>query len=99
MNIFDLPQLPLSDEFSEFLVKNDYVSIERIISCGNSTDWFDQTLNEFVILLQGCAVIEYENGDKIDMAKGDTLFLPAHITHRVAFSSENPPCIWICVFW
>lgn len=99
MNIFDFPQIPISSEVSEILIKNENVTIERIVSCGNTTDWYDQTENEFVILLQGKAIIEYETGEKINIKKGDTVYLPAHLKHRVAYTSKKPPCIWICMFW
>ena len=99
MNIFDFPQIPISSEVSEILIKNENVTIERIVSCGNTTDWYDQAQNEFVILLQGKAIIEYETGEKINIKKGDTVYLPAHLKHRVAYTSKKPPCIWICMFW
>lgn len=43
-----------------YLVKE--FRIERIISTGQISDWFDQADNELVMLLQGSAKIEYETG-------------------------------------
>ena len=50
------------------------------------------------MLIQGAAVLEYENGEKIQLKAGDHLLIPAHSRHRVDFTSEDPPCIWIAVF-
>ena len=100
VNIFDLPQIDdMSVEISDILIKSENVTVERIISRGNTTDWYDQIQNEYVILLQGKAVIEHENGEKINIKKGGTLYLPARLKHRVAYTSSKPPCIWICIFW
>ena len=101
MNIFDIPNLPSTEELTEILVQSKNARIERIISTGQvspSGFWYDQEENEFVMLLQGEAVIEYENGS-IKLKAGDTLIIPAHQKHRVDFTSIEPACIWLCVFY
>ena len=100
-NIFDLPE-PLPDEevFND-LVPAKGVKIERIISNGQTTpagEWYDQNCDEWVLLIQGVAVLEYENGEKVGLNAGDHILIPAHCRHRVDFTSEDPPCIWIAVF-
>ena len=101
INIFDLPQ-PLPDhEVIDDLITAEDVRIERIVSSGQTTDtgeWYDQDRDEWVLLIQGVAVLEYENGEKLRLNAGDHLLIPAHRRHRVDFTSENPPCIWITVF-
>lgn len=99
MNIFDLPVLPLADELITVLAANENVRIERIVSTGQVSDWYDQDKSEFVILLEGKAKLEYENGRIIELKKGDTLFLKPREKHRVCFTSSQPPCIWLCVFF
>ena len=42
MNIFDLPKLPLPEEMTTVLAENGSVCIERIISTGQTSDWYDQ---------------------------------------------------------
>lgn len=100
-NIFDLPE-PLSDEeIFDDLIPAKGVKIERIISNGQTTpegEWYDQDLDEWVVLIQGEAELEYENGGKVRLIAGDHVLIPAHIRHRVAYTSEDPPCIWIAVF-
>ena len=99
MNIFDLPELPLTEEMMTVLAAGDCVRIERIISTGQVSDWYDQTETEFVVLLDGSAMIEYENGRVVEMKKGDTLLIKPHEKHRVRFTSSTTPCIWLCVFY
>ena len=99
INIFEMPPLPLTEEATTILTENENVRIERIISAGQVSGWYDQTETEFVILLEGSAVIEYENGKNIAMSKGGTLLIRPHERHRVSYTSSEPPCVWICVFY
>jgi len=103
-NIFKIDRLPSDDdgELFEDLFSNQKLRIKRIISTGQVTPqgtWYDQEENEWVILLQGSASIEFENGDLEKLSAGDYLHLPAGKKHRVAFTSKNPPCIWLAVFY
>ena len=59
MNIFDLKDLSEKEEIVEILAGNENVKIEKIISTGQTTDWQESEQNEFVILIQGEAEIEY----------------------------------------
>lgn len=101
MNLFDLPDpLPDREEFRELLRSGD-LRIERIVSSGQTTpagQWYDQDQDEWVALLQGEAVLEYEDGGKLHLSAGDHVLLPAHCRHRVAYTSHEPPCIWIALF-
>ena len=99
MNIFDLPNLPLSEELTTVLAKSGNVRIERIISAGQIFDWYDQDETEFVALLTGNATLEFENGETISMSKGDTCIIKPHERHRVSYTSTEPPCVWLCVFY
>ena len=101
VNIFDLPEPLPDDEVFTDLISAEGVRIERIVSSGQTTEageWYDQDSDEWVLLIQGSAVLEYENGEKIRLNAGDHLLIPAHCRHRVDFTSEKPPCIWIAVF-
>jgi cupin 2 domain-containing protein len=99
-NIFsNLPQS--TDEVIEILVRSPNVRIERIVSSGNhSADgfWYDQDENEWVILLQGSAKIEFEDV-MIDLNSGDYLLIPSHKKHRVAETSATEKTIWLAVFF
>jgi cupin 2 domain-containing protein len=50
-----------------------------------------------VALLQGQAILEYGDGTRQTLLAGDHVFLPAHCRHRVAFTSQQPPCIWLAI--
>ena len=99
MNIFNLPPLPLPEELTTILAESPGIRIERIISTGQVSDWYDQSETEFVALLEGSAVIEYENRETVAMSKGDTLIIQPHERHRVSYTSSEPPCVWLCVFY
>lgn len=99
MNIFDLPAMPLREELTTVLAESGSVRVERIISTGQVSDWYDQPEKEFVILLEGNARIEYENRETVAMSKGDTLLIKPHERHRVSYTSTELPCIWLCVFY
>ena len=99
MNLFDLPQLPFSEELTTIIAESANVRIERIVSTGQTSDWYDQSETEFVALLQGNAIIEYLNDKIITLSKGDTLLINRHERHRVIYTSTEPPCVWLCVFY
>ena len=117
MNIFDLKDLSEKEEIVEILTGNENVKIEKIISTGQTTDWQESEQNEFVILIQGEAEIEYfgnknlekneniienqrnTNNKKLQLAKGDTILINRGEKHRVSYTSKNPCCIWICIFF
>jgi len=101
-NLFDLPSVLLSEELTTLLAESKSsanVRIERIVSTGQASDWYDQAETEFVALLEGDAVLEFENGRTVALTKGDVLLISPHERHRVSHTSSNPPCVWLCVFW
>ncbi|MCL2664126.1 MAG: cupin domain-containing protein [Defluviitaleaceae bacterium] len=98
-NLFDLPDAAFDSERADILAHGKNVRVERIISRGQTSGWYDQSEAEFVALLEGEAEIEFENGKRVYLRKGGTLLLRPHEKHRVAFTSAEPPCIWLCVFF
>lgn len=102
MNIYQNLPFHLPDECVEVLQSQSTIRIERIISQGHSTpegEWYDQIENEWVMVLQGFGVIEYETGEQVTLKVGDYLYLPAHVKHRVASTMENEQTIWLAIFW
>lgn len=99
-NFFDLPKpLPTQEQFDD-LIPDQGIKIERIISTGQKTplgEWYDQDRDEWVIVMQGSAKLEYESGDIKVLEQGDHQLIPAHKKHRVAYTSTDPPCIWLAV--
>lgn len=122
INIFDLKDLSVNEEIIKILFKNENVKIEKIISTGQTTDWQESNKNEFVILIQGNAEIEYydnricedknfktnenimknlknTNDMKLQLGKGDIILIKKGERHRVSYTSKNPCCVWICIFF
>ena len=99
MNLYDIPLVLSAEELVTVITENKTVRIERIVSTGQTTDWYDQDESEFVALLQGTATLEFEKGVTQELSSGDALIIPPHKRHRVKFTSVEPPCVWLCVFW
>ncbi len=101
-NLFaDIPA-DLPDERFEKLVSTDSVQIQRIISRGHTTPadtWYDQQSNEFVVLLQGAAKLEFRDGRSVSLGPGDWLELPAHEQHRVTWTAEGVETLWLAVHY
>lgn len=95
--LFPEPEMPLQGERFEDLFQTDKIRIERILSApGSSSGPYDQEQNEWVLLLQGQAVLEVE-GERVTLSAGEALLLPAHTPHSVLDTSKEPPCIWLAV--
>ncbi len=102
MNIFNAIPADLTDEVFEDIVRSDNVKIERIISKGHITpkdDWYDQQQNEWVIVLQGEAIINFTGKDAVTLKQGDYLNIPAHQKHRVTWTKPNSETIWLAVHY
>ena len=100
-NIFaDIPAR-LPEELFECIIKRDNIFIERIVSNGHVSpagQWYDQTGDEWVILLQGQATLLFEkNQQLVKLAPGDYLFIPAHTRHRVEWTQPDFNTVWLAV--
>lgn len=96
-----LPAQPVADEIFERLIERPGLRIERIVSTGQSTpegEWYDQARDEFVVVVAGAARLRIE-GEAEDRAlgEGDWVFLPAHCRHRVTWTREEPPTVWLAI--
>ena len=99
-NIYDLPTRVGNEEQFTRLIPDRGVLIERIVSTGQATppgEWYDQDRDEWVVLLQGEAVLAFEDGPTSNLRAGDHLLIPSRKRHRVEHTSADPPCIWIAV--
>ena len=101
-NIFSNIPSNLPHEIFEDILVTEKLRIERIISKGHSspeTGWYDQDENEWVIVLSGYGVIEYENGVKVTLKDGDYLNIKAHEKHRVLETSSEEATAWLAIFY
>ena len=88
----------INGEVITTLLENEKIRIEKISSFGNASPdgfWYCQDEDEWVMLTNGKAQIEFE--DKIvDLCKDDHMLIPAYKKHRVCFVSDDAE--WLCVF-
>ena len=97
-NIFaGVAQASRGEEFTT-LFENSALKIERIVSHSHSSPkgfWYDQTQDEWVMILSGTATLELVDGEVVDMSSGDCLMIPRHVKHRVR--QTGPETIWLAV--
>lgn len=94
--------LPTSaEEVFETLVEHRGTKIERIVSRGQASPsdfWYDQPTDEWVMVVAGRAGLEIEGEeDIVELGPGQWIDLPAHTRHRVAWTSDDPPTVWLAV--
>ncbi|CAG1769687.1 hypothetical protein BAC3_00473 [uncultured bacterium] len=98
-NLFtDIPEYLPNELFTPLLQQNDIV-IERIVSQGHSTpdnQWYDQEQDEWVIVLQGQAILVYENTRQL-LNIGDYVLIPAHTKHRVEWTDPEQNTVWLAI--
>ena len=99
-----LKNLPVSvpEEIFENISEKENIKIERIISEGQATSknyWYDQDQDEFVMLLQGKAQLNFTDDDPVVLNPGDYIVIPAHKKHRVEWTSKTEKTIWLAVFY
>jgi len=92
-----------SDEVIEIVLQTDQVRIERIVSHGQATpdgQWYDQSQDEWVLVLQGAARLQFEHDDdEIPLNIGDYLRIPANHRHRVSWTDPNQKTLWLGLFF
>ncbi len=96
-SIYKTDKKPASgEEITETLINRRSIKVERIISNRASTGWYDQDENEFVLLLKGGAVLDFD-GETVEMKEGDWILIKAHQKHRVVSTEKDT--VWLCVFF
>ncbi|NRA85358.1 MAG: cupin domain-containing protein [Gammaproteobacteria bacterium] len=102
VNIFSNIPSEIPHEIFEDILITDKLRIERVISKGQTSPdigWYDQTDNEWVIVLSGYGVIEYSNGVQVTLKQGDYLHIKAHEKHRVIATSVDEATVWLAIFY
>lgn len=100
-NLFENIPSELKEELFEELLCKENIKIERIISKGHSSPksgWYKQKNNEWVIVLQGEAVIAFED-EKMHLNAGDYLNIPAYTKHKVKWTLPNSETIWLAIHY
>jgi cupin 2 domain-containing protein len=77
--------------------------VERIVSHGHASPagfWYDQDEAEWVAVLEGEGVLEYDDGQPpVVLRRGDSVYLAPHQRHRVASTAAGADTIWLAVFF
>ena len=100
-NLFAQLPTDLKAEVFEKLVNAVQLRIERIVSKGHASPpdfWYDQNEHEWVLVLQGEAILELEDR-QVTLKAGDYINLPAHVKHRVAWTMPEQETIWLAIFY
>jgi len=103
-NLFaELPSTPQPEEIFCELLARPGLKIERIVSTGQASPpgfWYEQPGGEWVALLQGEAGLEFAGKAEIRrLLPGDFLHIPALERHRVAWTSADPPTVWLAIHY
>ncbi len=96
----DIP-VELPEELLTVLAERAGVKIERIVSDGHASPegfWYDQEQDEWVLLISGSAVLTVGD-ERVELAAGDHLLIPAHQRHRVESTSKTEKTIWLAVYY
>ena len=97
-NLFKNIPEHIDKEISEVLLERPGISINRILSQGQVTDWLEQDFDEWVVLLSGAAKLLFEEGNReISMKPGDYLNIPAGCRHRVKWTDSAQKTVWLAV--
>jgi len=91
----------LDSEVFELILKHENIKIERIVSKGHKspeTGWYDQTYNEWVVVIRGEAVITFEDR-KVSMYTGSYINIPAHTKHKVICTKLEEETIWLAIHY
>jgi cupin 2 domain-containing protein len=100
-NLFDDLPARLPAERVDVLVTAPGVRIERIVSTGHVTppgEWYEQDTDEWVVVLRGRARLRIEGeADARDLHAGDHVLLRAHVRHRVEWTDDDAPTVWLAV--
>jgi cupin 2 domain-containing protein len=82
------------------LLSSENISIKRIMSKGQHSPknfWYDQPDNEWVLVLQGEAILEFENSEDVHMQQGAFCLISAHQKHRVKWTAEDQLTLWLAI--
>jgi len=85
------------------LVERPGIRIERIVSTGQTTpecQWYYQDTDEWVLVVKGAARLRIEGEEEErKLGEGDWIMIPAHCRHRVAWTDEERPTVWLAIHW
>ncbi len=96
-NIYDEIEMPDVGESFQTLFDGGGLRIERIVSSEYpDPKVYDQPQDEWVMLLQGHAELQI-GSQRVVLARGDWVMIPARTRHRVVATRPEPNCLWLAL--
>ena len=99
-NLFSNIPAHADDELVTLLIDRPGLRVERIVSWGHATpedEPYDQSDDEWVMLVQGAARLWIEHQGEFALMPGDHLLIPARRRHRVVWTTPDEPTIWFAI--
>lgn len=91
-----------AEESVDTLLSRPGARLERIVSHGHHSPpgfWYEQTEDEWVMVLAGQARLALEEPDElVTLMPGDSVYLAAGRRHRVEWTCDSEPTIWLALF-
>jgi cupin 2 domain-containing protein len=101
-NLFDIDARRDADERVDILLTGQRLNVERIVSMGHASPagfWYDDPRAEWVALLAGAAALEFEGEAGLhEMQPGDYVLIEPHCRHRVAWTRDDAPTVWLAIY-
>ncbi len=102
-SLFGAIPAQLPDELTQEILHSTTLRIERIVSRGHCSPqdfWYDQDEHEWVLLLSGEAKLRFQSErETLHLRPGQYLHIPAHVRHRVEWTSADKDSIWLAIFY
>jgi cupin 2 domain-containing protein len=102
-NLFEPPPATSGDEVFDELLRGGEFKLERIVSTGQTTrpgQWYDQSVNEWFVLLSGGATIVFEDeAAPVRLSPGDWIHIPSHKRHRVEWTDPDRQTVWLALHY
>ncbi len=89
-------------EIFQCLAESEHVKIEKIVSKGHTspkTGWYNQDWDEWVMVIEGKAIISFADGHSLTLKKGDFITIPAHKKHKVDWTEPETNTVWLAVHY
>lgn len=97
-NIYAKIPKHINHEIFKELFKGKNLTIKRILSHGQTTEWLKQNTDEWAILLKGNATLLFKKENReIKLKSGNYLYIPKGCVHRVSRTDPKQKCIWLTV--
>jgi cupin 2 domain-containing protein len=95
----DIPR-EMPEELVGEILRTATLRIERIVSRGQASPpgfWYDQGMDEWVLLVKGSASLSFSDGRTIALVPGDHLLIPRHVRHRLERTDPEGETVWLAV--